>query len=71
VKFLGILFRPDARWLLPLMVPIELISPIGPAYFTGRSVIAIDAGHVILGSCSAWRSARMLIGCCPLLFTIR
>ena len=51
VKFLGILVPPGTpAWLLPLIIPIELISQIArPISLAVRLFANMTAGHVILG----------------------
>lgn len=50
IKFLGILIPPGTpRWLLPLMVPIELISQLArPLSLAVRLFANMTAGHTIL-----------------------
>ena len=50
-KFLGILVPPGTPgWLLPLMIPIELISQLArPISLAVRLFANMTAGHVILG----------------------
>ncbi|HKY70798.1 MAG TPA: F0F1 ATP synthase subunit A [Nitrospira sp.] len=51
VKFLGILVPPGTPgWLLPLIIPIELISQLArPISLAVRLFANMTAGHVILG----------------------
>ena len=51
VKFLGILVPPGTpAWLLPLIIPIELISQLArPISLAVRLFANMTAGHVVLG----------------------
>ncbi|MBD0315716.1 MAG: F0F1 ATP synthase subunit A [Nitrospiraceae bacterium] len=72
-KFLGILVPPGTpAWLLPLMVPIELISQLArPISLAVRLFANMTAGHVILGVLFGLAiSGGMLIGWLPFAFTI-
>ncbi|MGE3154739.1 MAG: F0F1 ATP synthase subunit A [Nitrospiraceae bacterium] len=72
-KFLGILVPPGTPgWLLPLMVPIELVSQLArPVSLAVRLFANMTAGHVILGVLfSLAISGGLLIGWLPFAFTI-
>jgi F-type H+-transporting ATPase subunit a len=72
-KFLGILVPPGTPgWLLPLMVPIELISQLArPISLAVRLFANMTAGHVILGVLFGLAiSGGLLIGWLPFVFTI-
>jgi F-type H+-transporting ATPase subunit a len=72
-KFLGILVPPGTpAWLLPLMIPIELISQLArPISLAVRLFANMTAGHVILGVLFGLAiSGGMLIGWLPFAFTI-
>jgi F-type H+-transporting ATPase subunit a len=72
-KFLGILVPPGTPgWLLPLMIPIELISQIArPISLAVRLFANMTAGHVILGVLFGLTIAGgLLIGWLPFSFTI-
>lgn len=72
-KFLGILVPPGTpAWLLPLMVPIELISQLArPISLAVRLFANMTAGHVILGVLFGLAiSGGLLIGWLPFVFTI-
>lgn len=72
-KFLGILVPPGTPgWLLPLMVPIELISQLArPISLAVRLFANMTAGHVILGVLFGLAvSGGLLIGWLPFAFTI-
>lgn len=72
-KFLGILVPPGTpAWLLPLMVPIELISQLArPISLAVRLFANMTAGHVILGVLFGLTvSGGLLIGWLPFVFTI-
>ena len=67
-KFLGILVPPGTPgWLLPLMIPIELISQLAPAISLAVRLFAnMTAGHVILGVLFGLAiSGGLLIGWLP------
>ncbi|NOS82206.1 MAG: F0F1 ATP synthase subunit A [Nitrospira sp.] len=73
VKFFGILVPPGTPgWLLPLMVPIELISQLArPISLAVRLFANMTAGHVILGVLFGLSiSGGLLIGWLPFAFTI-
>lgn len=73
VKFLGILVPPGTpAWLLPLMVPIELISQLArPISLAVRLFANMTAGHVILGVLFGLAiSGGLLIGWLPFAFTV-
>jgi F-type H+-transporting ATPase subunit a len=72
-KFLGILVPPGTPgWLLPLMIPIELISQLArPISLAVRLFANMTAGHVILGVLFGLAvSGGLLIGWLPFAFTI-
>jgi F-type H+-transporting ATPase subunit a len=72
-KFLGILIPPGTPgWLLPLMVPIELISQLArPISLAVRLFANMTAGHVILSVLFGLAlSGGLLIGWLPFAFTI-
>lgn len=72
-KFLGILVPPGTPgWLLPLMIPIELISQLArPVSLAVRLFANMTAGHVILGVLFGLTIAGgVLIGWLPFSFTI-
>jgi F-type H+-transporting ATPase subunit a len=71
-KFLGILVPPGTpAWLLPLMIPIELISQLArPISLAVRLFANMTAGHVILGVLFGLAvSGGLLIGWLPFAFT--
>ncbi|WP_447974522.1 F0F1 ATP synthase subunit A [Nitrospira sp. Kam-Ns4a] len=73
VKFLGILVPPGTPgWLLPLMVPIELISQLArPISLAVRLFANMTAGHTILGVLFGLViTGGLLIGWLPFAFTI-
>ena len=73
IKFLGILIPPGTPgWLLPLMIPIELISQLArPISLAVRLFANMTAGHVILGVLFGLSiSGGLLIGWLPFAFTI-
>jgi len=73
VKFLGILVPPGTPgWLLPLMIPIELISQLArPISLAVRLFANMTAGHVILGVLFGLTiGGGLLIGWLPFSFTI-
>src|SRR6476660_243882 len=73
IKFLGILIPPGTPgWLLPLMIPIELISQLArPISLAVRLFANMTAGHVILGVLFGLAIAGgALIGWLPFAFTI-
>lgn len=72
-KFLSILVPPGTpAWLLPLMIPIELISQLArPISLAVRLFANMTAGHVILGVLFGLAiSGGILIGWLPFAFTI-
>lgn len=72
-KFLGILVPPGTPgWLLPLIIPIELISQLArPVALAVRLFANMTAGHVILGVLFGLTIAGgVLIGWLPFGFTI-
>ncbi|GJL54829.1 MAG: ATP synthase subunit a [Nitrospirales bacterium] len=72
-KFLGILVPPGTPgWLLPLMIPIELISQLArPISLAVRLFANMTAGHVILGVLFGLTiTGGFLIGWLPFSFTI-
>jgi F-type H+-transporting ATPase subunit a len=72
-KFLGILVPPGTPgWLLPLMIPIELISQLArPISLAVRLFANMTAGHVILGVLFGLTiGGGLLIGWLPFTFTI-
>ncbi len=72
-KFLGILVPPGTPgWLLPLMIPIELISQLArPISLAVRLFANMTAGHVILGVLFGLTiSGGLLFGWIPFSFTI-
>jgi F-type H+-transporting ATPase subunit a len=73
IKFLGILVPPGTPgWLLPLMMPIELISQLArPISLAVRLFANMTAGHVILGVLFGLAiTGGLLIGWLPFAFTI-
>lgn len=73
VKFLGILVPPGTPgWLLPLMIPIELMSQLArPISLAVRLFANMTAGHVILGVLFGMAiSGGLLIGWLPFAFTV-
>jgi len=73
VKFLGILVPPGTPgWLLPLMVPIEIVSQLArPISLAVRLFANMTAGHVILGVLFGLTiSGGLLIGWLPFSFTV-
>lgn len=73
IKFLGILVPPGTPgWLLPLMVPIELVSQLArPLSLAVRLFANMTAGHVILGVLFGLAIAGgLLIGWLPFVFTV-
>jgi F-type H+-transporting ATPase subunit a len=73
IKFLGILVPPGTPgWLLPLMIPIELMSQLArPISLAVRLFANMTAGHVILGVLFGMAiSGGLLIGWLPFAFTI-
>src|SRR6476659_5099416 len=73
LKFLGILVPSGTPgWMLPLMIPIELISQLArPVSLAVRLFANMTAGHVILGVLFGLAvSGGLLIGWLPFVFTI-
>lgn len=73
LKFLGILVPPGTPvWLLPLMVPIELISQLArPLSLAVRLFANMTAGHTVLAVLFGMAlSLPLLIGWLPFAFTI-
>jgi F-type H+-transporting ATPase subunit a len=73
VKFLGILIPPGTPgWLLPLMMPIELVSQLArPVSLAVRLFANMTAGHVILAVLFGLAiTGGLLIGWLPFAFTI-
>jgi F-type H+-transporting ATPase subunit a len=72
-KFLGILIPPGTpAWLLPLMMPIELISQLArPLSLAVRLFANMTAGHTILAVLFGLAiTGGLLIGWLPFAFTI-
>ena len=72
-KFLGILVPPGTPgWLLPLMIPIEIISQLArPVSLAVRLFANMTAGHVILSVLFALTlSGGWMIGWLPFSFTV-
>lgn len=73
LKFFGILVPPGTPgWLLPLMMPIELVSQLArPLSLAVRLFANMTAGHVILGVLFGLTiTGGVLIGWLPFAFTI-
>jgi len=73
VKFLGILVPPGTPgWLVPLMIPIEIISQIArPISLAVRLFANMTAGHVMLAVLFGLTiSGGLLIGWLPFVFTV-
>jgi F-type H+-transporting ATPase subunit a len=73
VKFLGILIPPGTpAWLLPLMMPIELISQLArPLSLAVRLFANMTAGHTILAVLFGMAlSLPIFVGWLPFAFTI-
>ncbi len=73
IKFLGILIPPGTPgWLLPLMIPIELVSQLArPVSLAVRLFANMTAGHTILGVLFGLAiGGGLLIGWLPFAFTI-
>jgi F-type H+-transporting ATPase subunit a len=73
IKFLDILIPPGTPgWLLPLMIPIELVSQLArPVSLAVRLFANMTAGHTILGVLFGLAiGGGLLIGWLPFAFTI-
>ncbi|WHZ28043.1 MAG: ATP synthase F0 sector subunit a [Nitrospira sp.] len=73
IKFLGILVPPGTPgWLVPLMIPIEIISQIArPVSLAVRLFANMTAGHVMLAVLfSLTIGGGLLIGWLPFVFTV-
>src|SRR5262245_9779611 len=73
IKFLGILIPPGTPgWLIPLMIPIELISQLArPISLAVRLFANMTAGHVMLAVLfSLTIGGGLLIGWLPFAFTV-
>jgi F-type H+-transporting ATPase subunit a len=73
VKFLGILVPPGTPgWLVPLMIPIEIISQVArPVSLAVRLFANMTAGHVMLAVLfSLTIGGGLLIGWLPFAFTV-
>jgi len=73
VKFLGILVPPGTpAWLLPLMIPIELVSQLArPISLAVRLFANMTAGHTILAVLFGLAiGGGLLIGWLPFAFTV-
>ena len=73
IKFLGILIPPGTPgWLLPFMIPIELISQLArPISLAVRLFANMTAGHVMLAVLfSLTIGGGLLIGWLPFAFTV-
>jgi F-type H+-transporting ATPase subunit a len=73
VKFLGVLVPPGTPgWLVPLMIPIELMSQVArPISLAVRLFANMTAGHVLLGVLFGMAiSGGLLIGWLPFVFTV-
>ena len=73
IKFLGILIPPGTPgWLLPLMIPIELISQLArPISLAVRLFANMTAGHVMLAVLFGLTiGGGLLIGWLPFAFTV-
>lgn len=72
-KFFGILVPPGTPvWLLPLMIPIELVSQLArPISLSVRLFANMTAGHTILGVLFGLTIAGgILVGWLPFAFTV-
>jgi F-type H+-transporting ATPase subunit a len=73
IKFLGILVPPGTPgWLVPLMIPIEIISQLArPISLAVRLFANMTAGHVMLAVLfSLTIGGGLLIGWLPFAFTV-
>jgi len=73
IKFLGILVPPGTPgWLVPLMIPIEIISQLArPISLAVRLFANMTAGHVMLAVLfSLTIGGGLLIGWLPFVFTV-
>jgi len=73
IKFLGILIPPGTPgWLVPLMIPIEIISQLArPISLAVRLFANMTAGHVMLAVLfSLTIGGGLLIGWLPFVFTV-
>ncbi|CUS37396.1 F0F1 ATP synthase subunit A [Candidatus Nitrospira nitrificans] len=73
VKFLSILIPPGTPgWLIPLMIPIEIISQLArPISLAVRLFANMTAGHVMLAVLFGLTiSGGLLIGWLPFVFTV-
>ena len=73
VKYFGVLVPPGTPgWLVPLMIPIEIMSQIArPISLAVRLFAYMTAGHVLLGVLFGMAiSGGLLIGWLPFAFTI-
>src|SRR5919197_848611 len=73
IKFLGILIPPGTPWwLLPLMIPIEIVSQLArPFALAVRLFANMTAGHTILAVLFGMvLSLPAFIGCLPFAFTV-
>ncbi|MBH0202151.1 MAG: F0F1 ATP synthase subunit A [Nitrospira sp.] len=73
IKFLGILIPPGTPgWLIPLMIPIEIISQLArPISLAVRLFANMTAGHVMLAVLFGLTiSGGLLIGWLPFVFTV-
>ncbi|THJ25187.1 MAG: F0F1 ATP synthase subunit A [Nitrospira sp. CG24E] len=73
IKFLGILIPPGTPgWLVPLMIPIELISQLArPISLAVRLFANMTAGHVMLAVLFGLTiGGGLLIGWLPFAFTV-
>jgi F-type H+-transporting ATPase subunit a len=73
VKFLSVLVPPGTPgWLVPLMIPIELMSQVArPISLAVRLFANMTAGHVLLGVLFGMAiSGGLLIGWLPFVFTV-
>lgn len=72
VKFLGILIPPGTPgWLLPLMIPIELVSQLArPVSLAVRLFANMTAGHVMMKVFGGFVVAMGVFGIVPLVFIV-